>query len=71
MGRRNRPRSSYRSRFDDPSSGLPVVVDVVVGYNGQTFEAQTFFTPNPTAAPTPTAGPTGTPGGATPTTTGG
>lgn len=58
-------------QFDDPSSGLPVVVDVVVNYSGQTFEAQTFFTPNPTASPTPTAGPAGTPGGATPTTTGG
>lgn len=57
-------------QFDDETSGLPVVVDVVVSYSGQTFEAQTFFTPNPTQAPTPTAGPGGTPG-ATATATGG
>lgn len=56
-------------QFDDPSSGTPVVVDVIVNYNGQTFEAQTFFTPNPTQGPTPTAT-AGGKGGATPTPTG-
>lgn len=55
-------------QFDDPASGTPVVVDVIVNYNGQTFEAQTFFTPNPTAGATPSVTPGGT---VTPTTTGG
>src|SRR5262245_37765664 len=53
---------------NDPQSGVPVPVDVTAVYNGVTYHAETFFTPNPTAAPTPTPGgtPTGTPGG-TPT----
>lgn len=57
-------------QFDDSASGTPVVVDVIVNYSGQTFEAQTFFTPNPTVGPTPTVTPGGTPG-ATATATGG
>jgi hypothetical protein len=51
---------------NDPQSGLPVPVDVTVVYKGVTYHAETFFTPNPTAAPTATPGetPTGTPTGA-------
>lgn len=53
---------------NDPQSGVPVSVDVTAVYQGVTYHAETFFTPNPTAAPTSTPGgaPTGTPGG-TPT----
>nr|MBF6592719.1 hypothetical protein [Ktedonobacterales bacterium] len=51
--------------IDDAQSGRPVTVDVTVTYNGQTYTAETFFTPNPTATPTPTpkSGTTPTPGG--------
>jgi len=50
---------------NDPQSGVPVSVDVTAVYQGVTYHAETFFTPNPTAAPTPTPGgtPTGTPTG--------
>lgn len=57
-------------QLNDPASGQPVTVVATANYNGQTYTAYTFFTPNPAAKPTPTAGATGTPGGdATPTDT--
>jgi hypothetical protein len=40
--------------IDDSQSGLPVVVTAIVTYNGQTYVAHTFFTPNPSAQPKPT-----------------
>ena len=50
---------------NDPQSGVPVPVEVTAVYKGVTYHAETFFTPNPTAAPTATPGgtPTGTPTG--------
>jgi hypothetical protein len=47
--------------FDDQQSGKPVVVAVSVNYNGTNYNANTFFTPNPTATPTPTPKPGTTP----------
>ncbi len=41
--------------INDSHSGTPVVVNVSVTYNGQTYVAHTFFTPNPGATPTPTS----------------
>ncbi|HKS69339.1 MAG TPA: hypothetical protein VJQ45_02895, partial [Ktedonobacterales bacterium] len=54
----------------DKQNAVPVVVTVTTNYNGQTYSANTFFTPSPVAPPSPTSGPkpTGTPGG-TPTDT--
>ena len=56
----------------DKQNAVPVVVTVTTNYNGQTYSANTFFTPSPVAPPSPTGGPkpTGTPGG-TPTGTAG
>jgi hypothetical protein len=47
--------------INDSQSGVPVVVTNLVNYNGQTYVATTFFTPNPTATPTPTVKPNQTP----------
>jgi hypothetical protein len=47
--------------FDDSQSGKPVVVNVSVSYQGTNYQANTFFTPNPTATPTPTPKPGTTP----------
>lgn len=54
--------------FTDPKSGVPIVVQVTVTYQHTTYNAQTFFTPNPSAKPTPKPKATGT-AGATPTAT--
>ncbi len=57
-------------QLNDPFSGQPVTVVATSNYNGQTYTAYTFFTPNPTARPTATPNATATPGaGATPTST--
>lgn len=52
----------------DKQNGSPVVVTVTTNFRGQTYTANTFFTPSPVTPPSPTAGPkpTGTPSG-TPT----
>ncbi len=47
-------------QLSDPTSGVPIIVQVSVTYQGVTYTAETFFTPNPQAKPTPTAGSTGT-----------
>jgi hypothetical protein len=47
--------------YNDPQSGVPVVVSVQVTYGNQTYAAQTFFTPAPTRRPSPTPGPNQTP----------
>lgn len=58
-------------QLNDPASGQPVTVVATASFNGQTYSAYTFFTPNPVAKPTPTANPGGGPpsGDGTPTAT--
>jgi len=55
--------AAFTFPFNDPYSGVPVVVQAIANYNGVSYTAQTFFTPNPEAKPTPsvTASPTGSP----------
>lgn len=53
-------------QLNDPYSGQPVTVVATANYNGQTYSAYTFFTPNPTAKPTATPGASTTPGAGTP-----
>lgn len=48
--------------LNDPSSGQPVTVTASTTYNGQAYNAQTFFTPSPGAK----ASPSSNPGGGTP-----
>ncbi len=56
-------------QFADPQSGTPVIVSATATYGGQTYTAQTFFTPAPTAKPSPSPSP-GAPGqSGTPTAT--
>lgn len=55
--------------LNDPKSGQPVTVTITVNMGGKNYQAETFFTPNPTQAPTATPGPSQTPGTATPTST--
>jgi hypothetical protein len=49
--------------LNDPQSGTPVPVTITVTLGGSTYHAETFFTPNPTAAPTATPNPDATPSG--------
>lgn len=60
--------ASIPVQVNDPASGMPVTVIATASYNGQSYTAYTFFTPNPAAKPTAT----GKPGKdqATPTATG-
>ena|SRR5947209_6691720 len=58
-------------QLNDPTSGVPIVVHVSATYNGVTYTAQTFFTPNPQALPSPSATSGGGGGTPTATTTGG
>jgi hypothetical protein len=52
---------------NDPYVGQPVTISVHVGYGGQDYKAQSFFTSGPTTPITPTAVASGTPkGSATP-----
>lgn len=47
----------------DKQNGQPVVVTVTTNFQGQTYSANTFFTPSPVAPPSPSASPTGSPTG--------
>lgn len=57
--------AAFTFQFSDPTSGVPIVVQAVAIFNGVSYPAQTFFTPNPEAKPTPSAtsspSPTATP----------
>jgi hypothetical protein len=55
--------AAFTFSFTDPYSGVPVVVQVIATYNGVSYPAQTFFTPNPEQKPTPsvTASPSASP----------
>jgi hypothetical protein len=55
--------AAFTFQFSDPTSGVPIVVQAVATFNGVSYTAQTFFTPNPQAKPTPsvTASPTASP----------
>ncbi|MGO8950989.1 MAG: hypothetical protein ACLQUY_25720 [Ktedonobacterales bacterium] len=52
--------AAFTFQINDPSSGVPISVSATATYEGNSYVAQTFFTPNPEAKPTPTAGATGT-----------
>jgi hypothetical protein len=55
--------AAFTFQLNDPTSGVPIVVQASATFQGATYTAQTFFTPNPEAKPSPTAGPgSGTPG---------
>lgn len=57
-------------QVNDSYSGTPVTVTATANYNGQTYTAYTFFTPNPAAKPTATKKPgRGGGGDSTPTAT--
>lgn len=45
--------AAFTFQFSDPYSGVPVEVQALATYNGISYTAQTFFTPNPEAKPTP------------------
>jgi hypothetical protein len=55
--------AAFMFHLNDPTSGVPIVVQASATYQGITYTAQTFFTPSPEAKPSPSAsaGP-GTPG---------
>jgi hypothetical protein len=61
--------AAFTFPLNDPTSGVPIKVQAVATYQGGTYEAQTFFTPNP--AGTPCASPGASPGPGTPGTGGG
>jgi hypothetical protein len=51
--------ASFTIQLNDPTSGVPIIVQATATYNGVTYTAQTFFTPNPEAqkaTPTPGGG---------------
>jgi len=54
---------------NDPYVGQPVTITVNVGYGGQQYQAQTFFTSGPGTANSPTPSASGTPGAPQATTT--
>jgi hypothetical protein len=55
--------AAFTFQLNDPTSGVPIVVQASATYGGVTYTAQTFFTPNPKAAsPSPCATSTGGPG---------
>jgi hypothetical protein len=45
--------AAFTFTFNDPTSGVPILVQASATYNGLSYTAQTFFTPNPEAKPTP------------------
>jgi hypothetical protein len=62
--------AAFTFQFTDPTSGVPIIVQATATYQGVSYTAQTFFTPNPEASPTPsvTTGPGGPGGNPSPTT---
>jgi hypothetical protein len=61
--------AAFTFTLNDPASGVPIQVLVSATYNGVSYTAQTFFTPNPQG--TPCASPGASPGPGTPPTGGG
>lgn len=61
--------AAFTFPLNDPTSGVPILVQALATYQGVTYEAQTFFTPNPEG--TPCASPGASPGPGTPGTGGG
>ena len=59
--------AAFTVQVNDPTSGVPIIVRAIATYNGVTYSAQTFFTPNPAAKPKPS--PTATGKGPPPTST--
>jgi uncharacterized membrane protein YgcG len=60
--------AAFTFQLNDPTSGVPIVVQATATYNGVSYPpATTFFTPNPQGCPSPSA----SPGSATPGTGGG
>jgi hypothetical protein len=63
--------AAFTFPLNDPTSGVPIVVRALATYQGVTYEAQTFFTPNPEGTPCPSPGAGASPGPGTPGTGGG
>jgi hypothetical protein len=61
--------AAFTFPLNDPTSGVPVVVQAVATYQGASYVATTFFTPNPQGCPSPS--PSASPGPGTPGTGGG
>jgi len=56
--------AAFTFSLNDPTSGVPIIVSASANYQGATYTAQTFFTPNPDARPKPSpTAPGGGPGG--------
>jgi hypothetical protein len=51
--------AAFNFPLNDPTSGVPIIVSASATFQGVTYTAQTFFTPNPDAVPSPSATPPG------------